>query len=538
MIIRKTIIKDFTNNKKEYDLDEKSEEEIAEDGESWRKPKDYELESWMEEIRNPSEYKMEGFEGAIVLDPNPGIYLDDPVAVLDYASLYPSSIIEKNLSPETQVENIEDIEKIGYDNLNKVEYENFMFIGKGKGDSLQKIIDKDNPVKTCYFLKPEYMKKMDMGDKGIIPQVLENLLSARKETKEKIKTEPSEAKRKVLDGVQLAQKVTANSVYGQLGASTSTVFKMAIAACTTSIGRERIDDASNGVKKWAAHKGYEPPEIVYGDTDSVFVKFSRNVDGRTLKDKEALQHCIQCGIEAGDYITNGNLIKENKIIKHPSLLNHPQDLEYEKTFWPFILISKKRYTGDKYEFKPDDCKRTSMGIVLKRRDNAPIVKYVFGNVIEKIMIERDFESTLEWLKTTLNRIRKGEFPLRYFVITKSLRSNYKNPTAQPHKVLADRIAVRDPGNKPKANDRIPFAYIKLSNDVLFDKQNPYKSGSRKGQPRLRNILQGDRVEHVDYISEHNLPLDYEFYITNQIMNPVKQVLDLRLDSSITDKLFI
>ena len=105
---------------------------------------------------------MEGFEGAIVLDPTPGIYLDDPVAVLDYASLYPSSIIEKNLSPETQVENIEDIESIGYENLNRVEYENFMYVGKGKGDSVEKIVDKENPIKVCYFLKPEYMKKIGM----------------------------------------------------------------------------------------------------------------------------------------------------------------------------------------------------------------------------------------------------------------------------------------------------------------------------------------------------------------------------------------
>ena len=46
---------------------------------------------------------------------------------------------------------------------------------------------------------------------------------------------------------------------------------MIIAACTTSIGRQRIDDASNGVKKWAYEKGYEEPDIVYGDTDSVLL---------------------------------------------------------------------------------------------------------------------------------------------------------------------------------------------------------------------------------------------------------------------------
>ena len=62
----------------------------------------------------------------------------------------------------------------------------------------------------------------------------------------------------------------------------------------------------------------------------------------------------------------------------------------------------------------------------------------------------------------------------------------------------------------------------------------------KTQPKYKkvNILQGDRIEHVDYIKDNNLDLDYEFYITNQIMNPVKQVLDLEMDKKETEKLFI
>ena len=153
------------------------------------------------------------------------------------------------------------------------------------------------------------------------------------------------------------------------------------------------------------------------------------------------------------------------------------------------------------------------------------------------MIEKDFEATIQWLKETLCKIRNGEFSDTYFVITKSLRGYYKNPQQIAHKVLADRMSERDPGNKPKANDRIPYAYIQLSDDILYDKENPYKSGIRKGEPRLRNILQGDRIEHIDYIRKNGLKLDYEFYITNQIMNPVKQVLDLRLNSSETEKIF-
>jgi len=525
----------FENGSSDEEIKEKIIEK--EGGHGYSKPKDYELKEWLDEIKSKN-FKIEGFEGAIVLPPKEGIYLDDPIAVLDYASLYPSSIIEKNLSHETYIEDESLIDIIGKENLHCIQYDNYIYRGKGKGDTIEKIIDENEPVKTCYFLKSEFMEENNIAPKGIIPSVLDHLLKARNDTKRRMKTEPDEFKKKVLDGLQLAYKVTANSVYGQLGARTSTIYKMNIAACTTSIGRERIDDASNGVKKWAHEKGYEEPDIVYGDTDSVFVKFSRkDLNGKLLEGKEALNHCIQCGREAGDYITKGELLKNNKMIQHIPLLHKPQDLEYEKTFWPFILISKKRYTGDKYEYNTEDYKRTSMGIVLKRRDNAPIVKYVFGNVIEIIMIEKDLQKAIDWLRKTLHQIRNGQFSDSKYVITKSLRGYYKNPQQIAHKVLADRMALRDPGNKPKSNDRIPYAYIELSQDQLYDTKNPYKSGVRKGQPRLKNVLQGDRIEHIDHIRKNNLKLDYEFYITNQIMNPVKQVLDLVLPSDKTELIF-
>ena len=259
--------------------------------------------------------------------------------------------------------------------------------------------------------------------------------------------------------------------------------------------------------------------------------------------KEALQYCIDCGIEAGKWIT-----------KHK--LNQPQDLEYDKTFYPFILISKKRYTGDKYEESAEKIKeRTSMGIVMKRRDNAPIVKYVFGNVIEIIMNQNSVDKAILWLKDTLHKIKDGKMDESLFIISKSLRGYYKNPEGIAHKVLADRMAERNPGNKPKPNDRIPYMYrvvddspiitgykkaSKRIEDGTYKNGKPkYKTIQVKGSPKFkkRNILQGDRIEHPDYIRENNIPIDYSFYISNQIMNPIKQVLDLEKDEEVTKDIF-
>ena len=72
-----------------------------------------------------------------------------------------------------------------------------------------------------------------------------------------------------------------------------------------------------------------------------------------------------------------------------------------------------------------------------------------------------------------------------------------------------------------------WTFIKITDyDIVFDRTNPYKSGKNKGKDRKRSILQGNRIEHPDFIDQEKLELDYSFYITNQIMNPVKQVLDL------------
>ena len=42
----------------------------------------------------------------------------------------------------------------------------------------------------------------------------------------------------------------------------------------------------------------------------------------------------------------------------------------------------------------------------------------------------------------------------------------------------------------------------------------------------KSTLQGERIETPEYIHANNLSIDYEFYMTNQIMNPVLQFLEL------------
>ncbi len=493
-------------------------------------------------------FDKEGYEGAVVLDPQPKIYLDDePVAVLDYGSLYPSSMREKNISHETIVtdpkylgeEGIKELDRLGYD-YEDVSYDTFKTIFTSTGNVKEKI---KIGVKTVRYV--QYRDKT----KGIIPQILEYLVNARKSTRKKItwetvvtesgktysgeynaekksiKTENgmvsladetivsvnetfNKFQQQVLDGLQLAFKITANSLYGQVGAKTSDIYYKELAASTTSVGRgcliiakEYVENPQNFPHQLRSGETvYLNNRVVYGDTDSVFVKYQcLDEDGNQLKGREARKKSIELGIYS-----------EKEIGR--TKLKEPQVLEYEKTFHPFILFSKKRYVGNKYEFNPDEYKRTSMGIVLKRRDNAPIVKVIFGGIIDIIMKENDIRAACTFLRKTLRDLVNGKFGMDTLIITKTLSSYYKNPESIAHKVLADRIAERDPGNKPQVNDRIPFVYFDTSKIKT-----------------TRKLLQGEMIETPEYVKKNNLMLNYEFYIQKQILKPVSQIFSLCLD---------
>ena len=240
-------------------------------------------------------------------------------------------------------------------------------------------------------------------------------------------------------------------------------------------------------------------ELIVKNTDSIFINFNpADSDGNLLKDKEGLKQAIDMGVQAEEYIQQ--------------FLKAPHRLEYEKTFYPFILFSKKRYIGYKYEHDVNKYKETSMGIVTKRRDNAKIVKYVYKRVMDCLLKEKNLEKSIETLQEDMRQLLNGKFELNMLTITKSLRGFYANPEQIAHKVLADRMGERDPGNKPQSNDRIPYVYIETK------------------IPKDGKILQGERVEHPQYIIENKLKPDYSFYITNQILKPVGQIYSLIVET--------
>lgn len=283
-------------------------------------------------------------------------------------------------------------------------------------------------------------------------------------------------------------------------------------------------------------------EICLFNTDSCFVKYPLPKSCKTKKEK--LEHAMKCA-KVVEKVVSGEL-------------PWPHNFEYEKIYFPYILYSKKRYSGVMYEFDLDNySKIDNKGIVLKRRDNAKIVKYIFGGCLNIILHEQDVEKALKFLKDSIDKMFRGEFDIGMFVISKALKttSTIKNKcdrfcnqslhvdhihplqginpatgrafTAPPAQgLLAIRMAKRDQGNAPQWNDRIPYVYIYVDKEKTREMLNEYNKDIVDKKKKRKTLLQGDLIEHPDYVQANQLPLDYLFYLTNQLTNPLAQLFGI------------
>lgn len=442
----------------------------------------------------------ETYEGAIVLDPTPGFYTA-PVGVADFASLYPSTIISENISHDTLVW-VKDYNEKGellahvwgsdeYDNVEgqrytDIEYDNMIDDPEDQRKVKRKI---KAGIRVCRYAQDKI---------GTIPQIVAGLLAARKAKRKEGEKATDPFVKALLDSEQLAYKLTANSLYGQLGSGTFKVRLRPLAASVTAYGRKQIMFSKTAIETFYGPESGNPRSsavTVYGDTDSLFIAFHPKdpATGKPLEGKEALEATIALTEEAGKFVSK--------------MLKSPHDFEFDKVYWPFIIFSKKRYVGHKYEDPdhPDKYKLAFMGVALKRRDYAPIVKRIYSSALNVMLHERNVAKAAGLVQQMTRDLVEGRFGLQPLIISKSLKSEYANPKSIAHKVLADRITARDPGNAPASGDRIPFVYI---------------------QPQVGQAapdLQGDRIETPTYIKENGLKPDYMFYIDHQIANPVCQL---------------
>ena len=224
------------------------------------------------------------------------------------------------------------------------------------------------------------------------------LLRKRKETRAKIKTETDEFKKAVLDGQQLSFKLTANSCYGAKRRNNQpNLYERHGGIHHIGWPQSPLSAQEKTLEKFPGS------EIVYGDTDSIFINFNPKDAGNTLTGKEGLQKSIDLGIAAEKHI--------QQFLKKPHKLNMKRHFIRSFSF-------QRSDIGYKYEEDVNKYKETS-GVALKRRDNAKIVKHIYKNVLDALLKDQDIKKAVSVLNRDLQSLIDGKFPLNMLTITKS-----------------------------------------------------------------------------------------------------------------------
>lgn len=181
----------------------------------------------------------DGYQGATVIDPIRG-YHKDPVAVLDFASLYPSIMQAYNICLSTFVGVFSEI-------CDKYQFPAYSVIAIDGG-------------KLAVFRRE--------GKEGVFPSILRVLLSRRQDTKKKMKALAVDSVAyNQANAKQLSLKIAANSLYGYLGSPVSQLYEKALAASVTSMGRQSLFQVRTIVQDLVSQKKLPSNvHVVYGDS--------------------------------------------------------------------------------------------------------------------------------------------------------------------------------------------------------------------------------------------------------------------------------
>ncbi|RWS22315.1 DNA polymerase delta catalytic subunit-like protein, partial [Leptotrombidium deliense] len=499
-----------------------------------------------------------GYAGATVIEPLKGYY-DVPIATLDFCSLYPSIMIAHNLCYTTLLadcKSFEQLSKISSNSLSAIntQHNNADNVTSDKPDisstassniyqkacnNLQsktvqvppsilytknEIIDPikgltdDEPDRKKKFTENEYLNKCvrNLSDnylinnipklpssdynlhivetpsknyfvkphirKGLLPRILENLIEARKVAKAMLKKEKHPFKRKVLDGRQYALKVSANSVYGFTGAQTGILPCLDISSSVTAFGREMIEITKSTVEQhFRTENGYPADALViYGDTDSVMVKFGVS----------SVSEAMKLGNEAAKFVST-------KFIE-------PIKLEFEKVYFPYLLINKKRYAGLYYTNPNSFDKMDTKGIETVRRDNCPLVSKLVTICLQKLLIDRNPDDAIVYTQRIISDLLSDKIDIADLIITKEYSKDASGyASKQAHVELVKKITSRDPGSAPKLGERIQYVII----------------NGPKGAPAYT------KSEDPLYVMDNCLPIDTNYYLNNQISKPVLRIFE-------------
>lgn len=438
----------------------------------------FKVESLMFRIAKPESFvlispsrKQVGAQNALeclplVMEPQSAFYTS-PLLVLDFQSLYPSVMIAYNYCYSTCLGRVTH-----WRGTNKMGFADFQ---RAPG-LLELTKDKLNIAPNgMMYVKPDMRK-------SLLAKMLGEILETRVMVKSGMKVDKDDKTlQRLLNNRQLALKLIANVTYGYTSASFSGRMPCSeIADSIVQTGRETLEKAIaliHSVERWGA-------EVVYGDTDSLFVYLK----GRTRAD------AFKIGDEIAKAVTDVN--------------PRPVKLKFEKVYHPCVLLAKKRYVGFKYETPtqtvPDfDAK----GIETVRRDGTPAEQKIEEKALKLLFRTSDLSQVKRYFQQQCTKIMNGRISVQDFCFAKEVKlGTYadKGPPP-PGALIATKRMLRDPRTEPQYGERIPYVVI-------------------AGAPGAR--LWERCVEPERLLFDEHADLDAEYYISKNIIPPLERIFNL------------
>lgn len=387
--------------------------------------------------RRRDERERLGLKGAIVLEPVLGLHTGGCTLVLDFASLYPSVIRAFNICPTTLV--------------------------RGDATGLE--------VNTS----PLGAKFVTSNVKnGILPKIVKELIETRAAVKRQAKSETDADRKRMLNAKQLALKDMSNSLYGYTGYIRSRLYVMEVASAITGYGRENIMKTKDLIEK-----GFPNVRVLYGDTDSIFVK----------SDVTDLDEATKLGESISAHVTS-NL--------------DGLRFAFEKIFKTFLILSKKRYAGWSWEKTPEGWKdRIEMkGIETVRRDWCDLVSITMKDVLNTVLRQGDVKAASMRVRGVVKDLMAGRIPFEKLTVVKGVtRALESYEGVQPHVELAKKMKARDPTRGSAVGERLGYVIVK------------------------GNAMLSKRAEDPEYAKEKGMEIDSLYYIENQLLPPLERIFE-------------
>jgi DNA polymerase elongation subunit (family B) len=348
-------------------------------------------------------------------------------------------------------------------------------------------IHADSHTTSFYFTKRK---------EGIIPRIERELVARRKAVRKKLEQETDPDKKKMYDAEQLELKITANSMYGLLGTPTSEVSHLSGAYSVTAWGKQGIKFVEGKIIETYP----DELEIIYGDTDSLFVH-AKNVT--TLEEAQALAKHTETWV---------NELMNEWLLKTYGIAHGVLKMEAENISHPFLLNDKKKYIKYIYPVKwPEDPDEAAKYPKMKKsgidtRASTKYTKQVMDEVAKAVMVKnRPAEEVNAMIRERLSVLYMGE--------------------------LQDKTLLKKSANisKPVKDYPLDLAHIVAAKQLLAD-DLPIEPGDRVeyyyGQVCSSTGKTADYVVSAHLIDKYDLHWDmYVEEIVTTLENTVERLLD-------------